>query len=479
MAGITKTFSQATVPISCTDNKAYLVMQNITGTNGISGFYTFDMSTGHVALIKNPIIPASTGITARRINCIGHNKLDGFIYGYRTNSNQIIKIDANGNYDLITVPGLNAATVGSATAGAVSNNQLHIFKNSTATIYKINLSTLAVTTVNFSTPIPITNFQINDFTFGSNGNIYGITQPYGSNSRKLFTINLTTNTMQFLGDAIGTDINSETDNSWGTTFRDIADNLYVGNNGSRNAYKFTYNSATQTYNLNASLFSTADSLGQVLADGASCNFTLPPNPNNDQSCIADPTLSQNITFNVLTNDVAGTYAIDPSSVRLIDPSTSAPSTSVTIPGQGTFSVNTVNGEISFSSLTTFTQPVTIQYTVADTLSNVSAPANITIGICYCTQPAASGTPNSHTMIGITAQQKQDAWPQNIPNGFIALESKEKGFVITRVNHVSTAPQNGDSIAEPKEGMIVYDIQDKCVKLFNGTRWKCINRSCNN
>lgn len=472
-------FSQATVPIPCNNTTAYVVMQNITGTSGISGFYSMDMNTGHVTLIKNPIIPASTGITGRRINCIGHNKLDGFIYGYRTNSNQIIKIDANGNYDLITVPGLSSTTVGSATAGAVSNNVLHIFKNNTATIYKIDLSTLAVTTLNFTTPISISNFQINDFTFGSDGNIYGITHPYSSNNRKLFKINLTTTAMEFLGDAIGAGINAEADDSWGTTFRDAENNIYVGNNGSRNIYKFNYNSATQTYNLNAILFSTADSVGQVLADGASCNFILPPHTNEDESCIADPTVSQNIVFNVLANDVAGTYAIDPTSVRLIDPSTSVASTSVTIPGQGTFSVNTTNGEISFSSLTTFTQPVTIQYTVADTLGNTSEPNTITINICYCTKPAATGTPNGYTKLGITSQQKLDAWPQNIPNGFIALESKEKGLVITRVNHVSTTPQIGDSISDPKEGMIVYDIQDKCVKLFNGSRWKCINRSCNN
>ncbi|GGG61441.1 DUF6923 family protein [Epilithonimonas arachidiradicis] len=475
-SAFSKLLSQATVPIPCAAGKAYVVMQNITGVNGISGFYSIDASSGAVSLIKNPIIPSSTGITGRRINCIGYNKLDGYIYGYRTNSNQIIRIDANGNYDLITVTGLSAGTVGPATAGDVFNNELYIFRNSNAQIYKINLATLAVTVITFTTPSLITDFQINDFAFAADGNIYGITQ-IGS-ARKVFKINLTTNALQFLGDAIGTQINSEADNSWGTAFIDSADNLYVGNNGSRNAYKFQYNPVTASYSMNASLFTTASDAGQVLADGASCALTLPPNPKDDTGCIADPTLSQNITINVLNNDVPGTRAINPASVRLINPSTMTPATSVTIPGQGTFTVNTTTGVVTFSSLTTFTQPVTIQYTVADTAGDVSAPSTITVSICYCTKTPATGTPNAYTPVGITLQQKQDSWPQNIPNGFIALESKQKGFVITRVNHVSTTPQTTDSITDPKEGMIVYDIQDKCVKLFNGTRWKCINRSCN-
>ncbi|MCW3161325.1 hypothetical protein [Chryseobacterium oryctis] len=99
----------------------------------------------------------------------------------------------------------------------------------------------------------------------------------------------------------------------------------------------------------------------------------------------------------------------------------------------------------------------------------------------CTQPGdftANGIP---TKVGITVQQKQDNWPANIPNGFIALESKEKGFVITRVPHVggtTGSPDFDDAIEEPREGMLVYDIQDKCVKLFNGEKWKCIEKSCN-
>ncbi|KFC18013.1 lectin-like domain-containing protein [Epilithonimonas lactis] len=103
--------------------------------------------------------------------------------------------------------------------------------------------------------------------------------------------------------------------------------------------------------------------------------------------------------------------------------------------------------------------------------------NGAITACYCTQPPAAGT-GEITRVGISVQQKQTNWPENIPNGHIVLESKEKGLVITRVAHVSFVPQATDSIASPFAGMLVYDIQDACVKLFNGINWKCLERSCN-
>ena len=88
----------------------------------------------------------------------------------------------------------------------------------------------------------------------------------------------------------------------------------------------------------------------------------------------------------------------------------------------------------------------------------------------CQRPPASGTAPG-TNVGISTQQTQNSgWPQTIPNGFIALESKEKGFVITRV-------QNSDLIAEPKDGMLIYDIDDACVELYYGKRWACVKRGC--
>ena len=113
-------------------------------------------------------------------------------------------------------------------------------------------------------------------------------------------------------------------------------------------------------------------------------------------------------------------------------------------------------------------------------NSIEASGEALLKTCgYCTQPPAIGTPEE-TKLGISVQQKQDGWPEKIPNGWITLESKSKGFVITRVAHVETTSPlvHTGSIELPEEGMIVYDIQDKCVKLFSEDRWNCIERSCN-
>jgi len=66
------------------------------------------------------------------------------------------------------------------------------------------------------------------------------------------------------------------------------------------------------------------------------------------------------------------------------------------------------------------------------------------------------------------------WPQHIPNGFLAIASKNQGFVITRVRTVADIPSQN-----LVEGMLVYDIRDECVKLYNGSVWHCIEENCSN
>lgn len=62
----------------------------------------------------------------------------------------------------------------------------------------------------------------------------------------------------------------------------------------------------------------------------------------------------------------------------------------------------------------------------------------------------------------------------IRNGaWTALEAKTKGFVINRI--ATTALVN--AIADPKEGMMVYDEEADCLKInTTGTSagWKCFN-----
>lgn len=93
---------------------------------------------------------------------------------------------------------------------------------------------------------------------------------------------------------------------------------------------------------------------------------------------------------------------------------------------------------------------------------------------FCIQFGDATSPGIPTQTGISSLVGfANGWPGNVPNGFIAIESKNKGFVITRVSSVSAIP-----VADLVEGMLVYDNDAACVKLYNGSVWKCLQRSCN-
>lgn len=89
---------------------------------------------------------------------------------------------------------------------------------------------------------------------------------------------------------------------------------------------------------------------------------------------------------------------------------------------------------------------------------------------YCTQPPVGGTGLSSETGVSTLQSKFSNWPTNVPNGFLVLESSKKGMVITR-----TRPED---IATPVKGMIIYNTVSKCISIYNGSQWKCIERACN-
>lgn len=96
--------------------------------------------------------------------------------------------------------------------------------------------------------------------------------------------------------------------------------------------------------------------------------------------------------------------------------------------------------------------------------------NGTINPC-CSNPPNLSPATDFTKTGISNLAGfANGWPGNVPNGFLAIESKNKGFVITRVANTS-------AIVTPVEGMLIYDLSANCVKLYNGTSWKCLEKDC--
>ncbi len=84
---------------------------------------------------------------------------------------------------------------------------------------------------------------------------------------------------------------------------------------------------------------------------------------NDNAANTD--MNTPVTFNIITNDFDIDGAIDPATIDL-DPSTPGNQTSFTIPGQGTYTVNTSIGDVTFTPALNFSGIVTpITYSVCD------------------------------------------------------------------------------------------------------------------
>ncbi|MFY0481081.1 hypothetical protein ACI6PS_00635 [Flavobacterium sp. PLA-1-15] len=145
---------------------------------------------------------------------------------------------------------------------------------------------------------------------------------------------------------------------------------------------------------------------------------------------------------------------------------------------GNATVNPANGIVTVPA-TTLPGTYTYTYQITDTDPDAAVGTNtsfasVTFRVVSCVNPPAGGTPDSYTKTGISSLEGfGNGWPGNVPNGFIAIESKNQGFVITRV-------ANTGVITSPTEGMLVYDLSNSppCVKLYNGSSWNCLARDCN-
>ena len=93
--------------------------------------------------------------------------------------------------------------------------------------------------------------------------------------------------------------------------------------------------------------------------------------------------------------------------------------------------------------------------------------------CYYVQSNNLG-PALPTQHGITSLQRggkdNGNWPMVRTGAWTALESKTLPFVVTRM---TTAQIN--SINTPQEGMMTYDTDVKCLKIYSDNKWTCFQK----
>ena len=119
----------------------------------------------------------------------------------------------------------------------------------------------------------------------------------------------------------------------------------------------------------------------------------------------------------------------------------------------------------------------------DCKSCQTATVTILVTSTVCYKPATKTGISLPTNHGITALGRAGAdngnWPMVRNGAWTVLEAKTKGFVINRISTTALV----EAIANPVEGMMVYDEQADCLKInTNGTStgWKCFNtQTCPN
>ncbi|MFC6095439.1 hypothetical protein ACFPVY_02180 [Flavobacterium qiangtangense] len=348
-------------PFDCSAGTGFILTNAGPSSNFVTSLYGFNLASGDEQIIRQPLIASGPN---QFINGVGYNLIDDYIYGFRYNTNQIVRIGANGDVQLLSINGLT----GSYPAGDVSDDGvLYLYGNNK--FVTINLNPLASDYLVMHDKLSYTN-SINDFAFNPiDKNIYAVT----SNSPvSLLKYDIILNSVINLGTVSGL-----TSASYGTSFMDSEGNLFVGNNGtgviSRIAKTHEIISAGT---INTTVFSSALS-GLSPGDGARCtSAAVAPLAVDDESCaIAGGT---EISIDVLNTDQAGTLAIDITSVRLLNGS--APVTALTVSGQGEFIVDTTTGEVRFTPEATFSG-TSVNYLISDVNGNLSEEAIISVNVC--------------------------------------------------------------------------------------------------
>jgi uncharacterized repeat protein (TIGR01451 family) len=153
-----------------------------------------------------------------------------------------------------------------------------------------------------------------------------------------------------------------------------------------------------TGNPTPAAYTVADDQGnRSNAATVTVTYTVPPVANDDAS-LGNPA-GQPVTVNVLANDTAAPgRTLAPASVWIAGADAGSGGKTLTVPGEGVWTVGLVNGHITFTPETGFeNNPAPVTYTVADDQGNTSTPATLTV--TYTDNPLARNDVSPGNPIG--------------------------------------------------------------------------------
>lgn len=465
------------IPFTC-DPKLFLSQYP---TPGQAAMYSLNSNTNPLTITN--LDSSAGGINntgAFRYNAIGFNTLDSYIYGINSQSatsNHLIQIDATGRTtDMGPVAGLPTGSGVFYLAGDMDDaGNLYVLKQGGSTeLYKINVAAKTATMVTLTQSLTTLDFAYNKVT----GKFYGFNTP--TNTLYSFT---PTGTVNFIG-------TPGPYGAYGAMFSGSTGSLFGNANDGSGFYQFNITTGARTL-ISSSIVSDGN-------DGAHC-VNSPITFSSILSVTKDDGKTQYIpgTTNTYTIVVKNSGPFGVQGVSVVDnvpvgiPVANVTYTAVASAGSTTNVVGTQTGNINdlvdlqVDGTVTYTVVLAVPSTYTGNLTNTvsvtppvestdqtvkTASDTDTVGACY--NSPNTGTAGVDSKHGITLLQRAGAengnWPMIRKSAHTVLESNTKGFVITRMASPET------SVTNPQEGMMVYDTDDLCLKIYDGTAWSCFS-----
>ncbi|QOW10698.1 DUF11 domain-containing protein [Kaistella flava (ex Peng et al. 2021)] len=447
-------------------------------SGGGTSLYTLDNATNPLTITK---IGATTATTIK-LNGMGFNPIDNFIYALNIGDNHLYKVDVNfAIYDLGTVTGLPA---GDYISGDIDFNGNYYVKANTSAggqdLYKINITTKTATLIHLSHQI-----KTADFAYSKDQFLYGVDEI----TNKLYKIDLravTLGNVTIIGD-------TNHGGDYGAMYADgITGAVYGNRNSDDDFYSFNKTTGAATV--------VSKSIATIGNDGAHCS-TAPILFGVDLAITKTDGKTEYVpnttnTYTVTVSNAGPFTAINAVVTDLVPtgiPAANVSYTAVASSGSDTSVVGTKTGAINDvvnvqkdGTITyTITMLVPVDFTgnlvntasvkasvdnVETNMSNNLATDTDCTSVCYELPNTAPGIDSNH---GVTLLQRAGAdngnWPMIRKSAYTVLESDTKGFVITRMTTTQI-----NAIVLPQEGMMVFDTDSKCLKLFADGVWSCFN-----
>ncbi len=276
------TLSRAGAPFTC-NSAFYRIQLPTTGAGSI--LQRLDRTTTSTSgLVYTATNLYNTGFD---MNALSLNFADGYLYAFGLGTNRLYRLSATGNVvqDMGLVAGL--PTSGFNSASADLNGNIYLGRDGLSVIYRLNVATLAVTTITLTPAVAI----FGDVGYNpADGFLYGTRYYNTTGTNGLYRVNPSTGAVTVLGTPATSGGGSQ---DVGSIFFDAAGTLYAATNqGSLVLFDTTDGTVTAV--------GSASSATQ--SDGASCVF-----PTNDIDVVLSATAP--LRVNATTFDIPFTVRV--------------------------------------------------------------------------------------------------------------------------------------------------------------------------